>query len=178
MTEAPPDAPSPDTPPPDAPAQTTSAEPTALRSASTSVEAPAGPLSESPDDEAPTEPPERLRDAVLRALLGMLKLAGLLLPELVVGLLGAVVGLIVGLAIGVDLTSELFSGPGVWARAGPIALILPAITALGPPLVGLLVGLLAPPVLAILPHAAILAVVAWSEWRDRYAVVFAVAILA
>ncbi len=141
----------------------------------------ASPTPAEPDPEPANEPdeesPTRLRDAVGRALLGLLKLAGLFLPEILVALLGGVVGLVIGIVVGVEMTASLFSGPGPWARAGPVALVLPLFTALGPPIVGTLVGLVATPLVALIPHSLVMLVVARVRWRDRHVVLFSVAAL-
>ncbi len=124
-----------------------------------------------------SDPPEQkpLRRAVLDALLGLVKLLGLFVPEIVVAVLGLIVGLVIGIVVGVGATSELFSGPGVWARAGPIALIFPLLTSLGPPLLGALLGLVIPPALILPPHALVVGVIARHAYRDRYVVLWSVA---
>lgn len=116
---------------------------------------------------------EPARSAVKRVSLELLKLVATLLPEVVVFVLGAIVGLAFGVIAGVSSTAELFDGAGVWARAGPIALLLPVLTFVGPTIVGVVTGAFGPLPFVVAVHA--LALLPFAR-RDRHRVVFVVAI--
>jgi hypothetical protein len=125
----------------------------------------------------PTAPSELRPWRVIRStLLGLLKLGAMLLPELAAGVLGAMVGLALGVYVGVSWTGDLLSSPGPWGRAGVLALIVPALTALGPPILFTLAGALLPPPLVLTLHALVTIPVSLVRWRDRHLAIFAAAL--
>jgi hypothetical protein len=91
-----------------------------------------------------------------RAISGLLGLIWAFAPEIVAGFFGAFIGLVIGLALGVGLTSELLQGGGAWGRAGPIALILPVFSFVGPALICSMIGATVPPTIALAVHALVL----------------------
>lgn len=117
--------------------------------------------------------PEDALSGTKRVALALLQLVASLLPEVLSIVLFGGVGLVVGAVWGVVETSELLMGLGVWVRAGPIALLLPVLTFVGPTLGVALVSVFVPLPVVLAVHS--LSLVPFPR-RDRHVVVWATTI--
>ena len=96
--------------------------------------------------------------AGLRALVGLLSLIVAFIPEIVASFFGVIFGVVLGIVSGAGLTASLLDGGGSWGHAGPIALVLPVFTFLGPLLICVAVGATTLPTLTLGIHAIVILV--------------------